>query len=288
MRTKWTYEMLKNEALKYNTRVDFKKGSPKAYDASRTRKILDDICSHMTRLGNLYNRFIYIIKFENNSVYIGLTYDLEKRKSEHIKKSSNKYIKNFMYNNIKFEFISNNKLYDANKASEMECYLIEEYKKNGFNILNIKKGGGLGTGNIKWTDEHIKSEALKYNTRSDFEKGNKSAYQAAHNRGIFDEVCSHMLVKLINWDKVLIKKEALKYDNRTDFQKYSSGAYKAAKRKGIIDEVCSHMIIKFINWDEILIRKEALKYNNRTDFKNGSSGAYKAAKRSGILNDIFT
>ena len=38
MRTKWTYEMLNSEALKYNKRVDFKKGSPKAYDASRDRK----------------------------------------------------------------------------------------------------------------------------------------------------------------------------------------------------------------------------------------------------------
>jgi hypothetical protein len=40
MRTKWTYEMLSNEALKYNTSVDFKNGSPKAYDAST-------YCSHM-------------------------------------------------------------------------------------------------------------------------------------------------------------------------------------------------------------------------------------------------
>jgi hypothetical protein len=43
--------MLSNEALKYNTRVDFKNGSPKAYDASRSRKILDNVCSHMIRLG---------------------------------------------------------------------------------------------------------------------------------------------------------------------------------------------------------------------------------------------
>lgn len=285
MRTKWTYEMLSNEALKYNTRVDFKKGSPKAYDASRSRKILDNVCSHMIRLGNLYKRYIYTIEFENNSVYIGLTYNLEKRKSEHMLKSSNKYVKELIKDNISFSFSSDNILYSVDNVSEIELNLIKKYEKSGYNVLNIAKGGGLGARSIKWTNEVIKKEALKYNTRSDFEKHNKTAYNAAHSRGIFDDVCSHMTIKLIKWTEEMLKEEALKYNNRSDFQSGNSGAYKSAIRKGILNDVCSHMIYKLINWDEKMIRKEALKYNTRNDFKNGSN-AYRSAQRKGILDDV--
>ena len=48
--------------------------------------------------------------------------------------------------------------------------LIKKYEKSGYNVLNIAKGGGLGARSIKWTNEVIKKEALKYNTRSDFER----------------------------------------------------------------------------------------------------------------------
>lgn len=43
----WTMDMLRDEALKYNTRNEFKHGSPNAYKSAQTRKILDDITSHM-------------------------------------------------------------------------------------------------------------------------------------------------------------------------------------------------------------------------------------------------
>ena len=45
---------------------------------------------------------------------------------------------------------------------------------------------------ITWSDEMLKEEALKYNTRTTFNKNSKSAYQTAYSRGILDEVCSHM------------------------------------------------------------------------------------------------
>jgi hypothetical protein len=35
-------------------------------------------------------------------------------------------------------------LYSASDAIEIECSLIDEYRNNGFNVLNIVKGGGLG------------------------------------------------------------------------------------------------------------------------------------------------
>ncbi|WPZ08794.1 DEAD/DEAH box helicase [Roseivirga spongicola] len=43
----WTYERCAKEALKYNTRERFRKGSSGAYDKSRIKGWLDEICAHM-------------------------------------------------------------------------------------------------------------------------------------------------------------------------------------------------------------------------------------------------
>ncbi len=102
---RWTEELLRNEALKYNNRSDFDKNSGGAYKTASKMGLLDSITEHMKRQGDIYNRFIYIIKFEDNSVYIGLTYNLEKRLEKHIKKSCNKYVNYLMNNNIKYTLL---------------------------------------------------------------------------------------------------------------------------------------------------------------------------------------
>lgn len=45
---KWTEDDLRAEALKYSTKVDFIRNSRRAYDTAVHRKILDDICEHMS------------------------------------------------------------------------------------------------------------------------------------------------------------------------------------------------------------------------------------------------
>jgi len=43
-----------------------------------------------------------------------------------------------------------------------------------------------------WTKSRIKNEAGKYKYRTDFMRGNESAYQIAWRKGWLDEVCTHM------------------------------------------------------------------------------------------------
>ena len=43
----WTIDRIKEEALKYKSRNDFKKGSPSAYSKALANNLLDDVCSHM-------------------------------------------------------------------------------------------------------------------------------------------------------------------------------------------------------------------------------------------------
>jgi very-short-patch-repair endonuclease len=48
----WTEKTLPSEALLYNERIAFAKGSPGAYDAALTLGIMDDLCTHMRKSRN--------------------------------------------------------------------------------------------------------------------------------------------------------------------------------------------------------------------------------------------
>jgi predicted GIY-YIG superfamily endonuclease len=281
---RWTEQMLIEEALKYNNRSDFSKGSGGAYKKACSMKILDKITTHMSRQGDIYNRFIYTIEFENNSIYIGLTYNLEKRISKHIKNSSNKYVNNYMFNSIKYIVNSDNILYKVEDAIRLECDLIDKYKNEGYKVLNISKGGGLG-GSKKWSDEMLRDEALKYKTRLSFQKLSSGAYQSSKSRGILNEICKHMSDRFI-WTQENIKQEALKYKTRSDFSKGSVSAYCSSIKMCILDEVCSHMDKIKITWSDEMLKEEALKYNTRTTFNKNSKSAYQTAYSRGILDDI--
>jgi hypothetical protein len=93
----------------------------------------------------------------------------------------------------------------------------------------------------KWTYELLKEEALKYNTRNEFVKGNGSAYGKALKMCILDEICEHMSFKYVKWTYELLREEALKYNTRSEFKNSNNAAYQAANSRGILDEICEHM-----------------------------------------------
>jgi hypothetical protein len=45
---KWTYEKLLEEARRYETKQEFRNKSSSAYAAAKYRKIIDDVCAHMS------------------------------------------------------------------------------------------------------------------------------------------------------------------------------------------------------------------------------------------------
>lgn len=140
---------------------------------------------------------------------------------------------------------------------------------------------------IKWTDDMIKAEALKYSNRAEFQHKSQ-AYSPAHKRGILDKVCGHMQEVHKNWTEKQIKEESLKFQTRMEFQSKSTAAYEAARRRGILDEVCSHMEIKQVIWTKELVISEALKYNTRSDFQKGNRNAYRAAHSLKLAKEAFS
>jgi len=289
--TQWTDEMLKDEALKYKTMPEFKKQSPNAYQTAYSRKILKDITTHMELTGSRYKRLIYSYEFPDNSVYVGLTYNLNIRDRGHMKSNTSAVYLHMEKTGLVPIIKSKSVFVDRDEAKELEGKIVQEYKDKGWDILNRATTGGLGGGTKKWTKEKIQQEASKYDNLSDFYKFAPSAINAAKAFGddFYTEVTSHMTKKIIYWSDDMLRDEALKYNTKQDFRDNNEKAYNTAKRRGedFYNQITSHMKPQKTYWSDDMLSDESSKYETRTKFARSSPSAYAAAIRRGLLDFLF-
>jgi hypothetical protein len=198
----WTKEKCQTEALKYDTRINFYNGNQKAFMAAYKHGWLKEICVHMKRLGNRYFRCVYAYEFPDNSVYVGLTYNLHQRNLNRQSDNRDSVTKYISETNLKPILKQITDYISADEASQLEIQNILQYKNNGWNILNKAKGGNTGGGDRKWTKELCHNEALKYGRRSEFYYESNNAYSAAIRYGWLNEICSHMNKKWMNYQKI--------------------------------------------------------------------------------------
>ena len=143
-----------------------------------------------------------------------------------------------------------------------------------------------------WKLETIQEEAMKYTSRSEFQKQCGSAYNAAKQLKLMDVVCAHMtVIKRPDgyWTLEKLKDEARKYSSRKEFQQKNGAAYKAAGDKKCRDEICEHMDpVKQPKgyWSLENLQAEALKYDNKVDFRKNSNPAFLTASRKNLLDQI--
>lgn len=287
---KWLKEECQEEALKYNHRKDFKKKSYGAYQAACRNKWIDEVCSHMITLGNEYNRLIYRVVFPNNVCYVGLTSNLNRRISEHFNKNSVVY--SYM-EETKLKPIIIEKLTDyifVDDAKIQEEYWKCKSEEDGYKCLNTAKTGGVGCFNIKWTKDNCEKEAIKYNTRFDFQKYSHSAYNSARKNNWLDEICSSMIIMHKKWTKEECKIEASKYKSRSEYARNDHNSWDISRKNNWLEEICSHMIElkKPKNyWTLDTSITEALKYRKRNDLKKNCSKAYKIILESSLIDIIY-
>ncbi len=240
----WTKENCTKEALRYDSRSVFKKNSGGAYNASIKGGWLDDVCSHMSPSGNKFNRLVYVYRFSDNYVYVGLTYNIEERDDKHKRDKRSSVYKHIKKTGLIPELTFTEYMH-VDKASRLESDTLEKYIKNGFFILNKAKTGIVGGNNLKWTFKRCLEEARECKTRKEFFNKNNSAYNSARRYKWLDKVCSHMETKKIKhkgyWTLEMSNKEALKYKTKKDFYLKSSGAYMSLFRLGLLNEACKHM-----------------------------------------------
>ena len=285
----WTKKRCHEEALKYKTRGEFQKKSGSANNKAKQHGWHDEICSHMVRVGNRSSKLIYAYEFSDNTVYIGLTYNINDRQkhrdqdegdavTKHKTKTGLKPIRKLLTDYIPVE-----------EAIKEENAYIKKYLDNGWIILNKSKAGSIGGNVVKWTKEELQKEALKYISRVEFQKKKPGAYSSGRTKGWIKEICSHMpLLQIPNGSltKEVCRKVALKYKTRTEFARDSAGAYDKAWKNDWLDDICSHMtsVQKPYNyWTKERCHEEAIKYKTRSEFQKNSVTAYDKV----LLNDWF-
>lgn len=292
----WSKEKCKEIAVLYSSRSEFNKKDGSAYVISRKNGWLDEICNHMIIVGNRMKRCIYAIEFLDNYVYIGLSYNAEKRFNDHLKDeihNNSIVLKHFKEIGHKPILKKLTDYVDVNEASKMEIIKKDLYENNGWSILNRAKCGGTGGSKLKWNKEECIKEALKYNNRVEFWKKSGSACNSALANNWLNEICSHMeYLSNPKWTKENCLKESLKYKTRKEFWENKSGAYKASEENKWLEDICSHMEnngrlrTKNGNWNKENCQIEALKYKTKTEFTKKCSGAYLSSSRNGWIDEI--
>jgi G:T-mismatch repair DNA endonuclease (very short patch repair protein) len=293
---KWTLEELQIEAGKFDSRGEFQTGSRAAYSYAYRHGMLDVICSKMQPLRIFWTnemlreealKYTTIEEFRraNPSAYV-LAH----------KRKITKQIYTYMRPNQTEEYSFEELQAEALKYSTRNAFAKQSSSAYSVclkrNILEQvcthmpKRVTATGQLAQSWTDEELRIEALKWNTKKEFRKNNPSAYKAAFRRKLLVNISTHMLPMRTYWTNQQLVEEALKYNIFKDFRENSKSAYSAAFSRGILNDICSHMDKKN-EWTDEEIKQEAGKYSTRTELRNKNSPIYNAALRRKISDEAF-
>ena len=298
--SKWNEESLAKEALKYNSKTEFRSGSPGAYDVAKKigKEFYDKITSHMPEvrprkwteqsLEDDAKKYIGRKEFFDNSqgAYLAakrkgddffdkITSHMTDQRGpsqiiwteEILKKLLQKYLKLSDFRN------------EQPRAYSALVRKPKEFIDSVTQHMEKRRG--------PYTDDELKNIALKYTNASSFQKEDGSAYVASKNRDkdFFNEITKHFQrLSRIPYTYDEVKKEAEKYQTIGEFQKNSRGAYVASRRHGWFPMVTQHMIPVRNSWTKNEIKKIASNYTTLRDFRKENSAAYSWALQN--LNDV--
>lgn len=158
----WSKKQIQEIAVLFSTRKEFYRTSPQAYTAAKNKKWLDEVCAHMQSV--------------QTDLYRSTSYWTEAR----LKHEAIKYC-------CRRDF----------KRGSLQAYKIAQRNKLLSQICSHMTPAT--TPSSYWTREMCLDEALKYQSRSAFQKGSSGAYKAAQKNDWLDQICEHMEVK--TWDR---------------------------------------------------------------------------------------
>lgn len=277
-RTTYPKEVCHQAALKCQFRSEFAEKFKGEYFAALRNGWLDEICSHMTVLGNHYKRCIYAYEFPNidgkNYVYVGLTDHIPQRNLVHGRKGA-VYTFCKKHNLERPKPIQLTKYIDKEEAKEQEGIKLSQYVAKGWLPLNRVKTGNLGghLANDGFTFEECKTIGQKYSKRSEWKRNDYPTYYIASKRGWIDDILKQSERfgngKQSYWTKERIAETALTYEYRKEFKKNEPSAYARAWKMGVLDKVCAHMKkrVKTTEFTVDIIRCEIEKYETLTEFR---------------------
>jgi len=291
-----TKEKCKQIAACYKTRKEFSESHKTAYQKCLKNKWIDELCSHMTKSGNNFKRCIYCYEFPNNYVYVGLTYNIEKRHEAHRLNKDSSVYNFYTKNNIDLPEIKQLTDYiDKEIASKKETEIKNSYINDGWYIINKNKTGGLGGNIFIWTKEKCLDASKNCETRKEFILKYPGAYYSARNnnwiREIYDNF-NQMIKERGYWTKEKCHEESLKYNTRKELKQNCLSCYSTIINNKWSKEMFAHMShssgLKLKGyWTKENCFEASKNFKTKTSFRENEAGAYKASKKNGWLEEFF-
>lgn len=290
---KWTKEKCFDAAKKCSSKSEFNKKYSGAYNYALKNGFLKEIQNYFPFVGSRYKRCIYACEFPNKVVYVGLTYNLEKRKSQHLRNNDSSVFKYIEKTNETPSFKQLTEYIDYEKAALLEGVFLEQYTKNEWIILNKTKTGGLGSVDKvitrKWTFEKCLEVAKKCASYAEFSNKFPGAINALTKDGKLKEIKTLLGGTDYHpkWNKEAAFEECKKYETLKEFREKSSGAYVFMLKNGYTKEI--KKILKVLQrdaWSFEEAKIEALKYNSKKEFRENALGCYNVCGKRGWLNEV--
>lgn len=292
----WTIERVWKAAQECSSKGEFKEKYSTAYKWASYYGLLTQInwmkCPTYDEIRNLRDSYVYAYFDDiNKVVYVGLTIDIQNRKSGH-KYQKNSAVSKYFGENIPEPVILMENL-TIDESTYYEDVYKRQYAEKGYRILNVAPTG-LGVGSIggipKWTSkEMVIEESKKYHSRSEFKRKAGGAYNHAKANGWLDEMI--WLSKpnpKEKWTHDVVIEESKKYEFLLDFIKKSPSAYDKARRMGWIVEMTWLKIKTHPQnyWTRERVFEESRKYTSKKDFKINGKGAYLKAYQNKWFDEM--
>ena len=286
----WTFEKCKEEALKYNTKMDFKINSASSYNKCIKNKWIKDVCLHMEEIKKPKEYWTFD-KCKKEALKYNTKMDFNKNSiGAYSKAWENNWLDDICKHMITIGNSYKRCIY-AYEFSDNHVYIgltfnidirNQQHMKNGpvANHIEVNKNY-----KFKMLTDYIDCEEAKINEQKyiDLYKNNNWIILNKSKAGGLGG-------NKEKWTKDKCKQEALKYTNIKDYSN-NSLSYRTAVRNKWLDEICIHMnrIKKSTNfWTKENCKKEFLKYNSKKDFRLKSRGAYSAARKNNWLEEIYS
>lgn len=283
-------------ALKYKHRGEFCEKDERYYEVARKNDWLDEVCSHMTPVGHKFKRLVYSYEFSDNTVYVGLTFNDNKRSLSHNTSITSPVFRHKEKTGLTpTKKILSDGYIHSNDAKLLEHNSIEKYKNDGWSVLNVAKAGGLGGNNLIWTDKKIKETVSKYTHLSDLRKNEPNLVTTLYRKNAYREYVKELIDDCIsNWDEESVIELISNYTYLKDFRENHSGAYNwihSNSKTHLIDGLINGNVSRYVtnqwnNKEEAL--KESLKYKTISELEKNNGTLYRAAEQHGWLDEIKT
>jgi hypothetical protein len=200
----WTKERCQEEALRYNTKSEFMKGSVGAYTSSLKKGWLEDVCAHMIEVYKPDGHWTKERCSEEAMKYKTRT-EFKRSSSAYMSAQKNGWIDDICGHMTSVKKIDGYWTKERCKEEAMKYTSIEDFKRESGTAYSKTHRNGWDKeicAHLKskifhagyWTKERCQEEALKYKTRSDFKRDSPSAYNRSRDQGWTDHLCAHMKV----------------------------------------------------------------------------------------------